>query len=639
MADVPWDQDVTTDDTTPVDEWNAFKDRLISIAGDKSIGDGFLLVKQGTTADRPSAGYDGRLYYSTDEGIWYRDNGSSWVELVRAEGQIRLNSLAEKEYSSLDNVPSTFPPEAHSIGGAEHNSDTLASLNGLIDDATLDDMENTRPPESHNIAGSAHGTATIRDFNAMIDDGNFDDDGNTRPPEEHGKRDHSDIDQALTTKDDVTFNSVTASGLLSVTDIGFTVSDTSIFDFDNDGTVGVKVRGNDQIIIETYASMLGQSTQMMSFEQGSGNISHQALSLSSKKITDLADPVNAQDAATMSWVEGKEPEWKNEPYATAINFGTVSDSYYVDIPYDDSICSKEFSVTVRFRTEMSGISDTHSLFCSSTNFGVHLYEDGSGNLLLNCGYQDEMGDFATLEQQVERGKWITATFLYDGKDDELRLYIDGELKTTYSWSGDPALDSDNRVIGYGPQPIRDSSDYQPYGGDVEFAAFHDGVLSASEISEINKKGIEGIPDTNLQGLWKLNEGAGGTAYDASSNANDGSLVGPPEWIGTVSDAEYSTTTISDVESAGLAMQANINPDKDANRQLGEGTAGSDDADIRWSEIHAVDIYGTVHNNDLAFTEKRCEVCGEEFQEGDRVSLIVNEVREDGTYMVPKHEAC
>lgn len=223
MADKEWDQDVTTDDTTPVEEWNSFKDRVISIAGDKSIGDGFLILKQGQASDMPSAGYAGRLYYATDEGIWYRDNGSEWVELVRAESKTRLAELSEKDYNSLDNIPSTFPPESH------------------------------------------------------------------------------------------------------------------------------------------------------------GNTDH--------------------------------------------------------------------------------------------------------------------------------------------------------------------------------------------------------------------------------------------------------------------DKDYSATPVSDVESAGLSMGANVNPDSDASRQLGEGTVSGDASDIRWSEIHAVDIYGTVHYDDLAFTEKRCEVCGEKFEQGEKVSLIVNDVQEDGTYLVPKHEGC
>ncbi len=113
MAEVPWDEDVTEEDVTPIDEWNAFKDRIISIAGDKSIGDGFVRLMADTLSNRPDAGFEGRLFYATDEEIWYRDNGEAWEELVRAEEEIRLNSLGEKDYESLDNIPDSFTPESH----------------------------------------------------------------------------------------------------------------------------------------------------------------------------------------------------------------------------------------------------------------------------------------------------------------------------------------------------------------------------------------------------------------------------------------------------------------------------------------------------------------------------------------------
>ena len=145
MADVPWDEDVTTDDTTPVGEWNAFKDRIISIAGDKSVEDGFLRLKQGTLEDRPAPVMEGRLYYSTDEGIWYRDSGTEWKELVREEGEIRLEELGEKSYSSLDDIPSEFTPETHDLAGNDHD--------GPTSDLSLNDQ---RIVDLEDPSGAAH---------------------------------------------------------------------------------------------------------------------------------------------------------------------------------------------------------------------------------------------------------------------------------------------------------------------------------------------------------------------------------------------------------------------------------------------------------------------------------------------------
>ena len=60
------------------------------------------------------------------------------------------------DWSTLVNVPTEFPPEAHALGGAEHNADTLANLNSKISDATLDDAGSARTPTEH--GNEAHST-------------------------------------------------------------------------------------------------------------------------------------------------------------------------------------------------------------------------------------------------------------------------------------------------------------------------------------------------------------------------------------------------------------------------------------------------------------------------------------------------
>lgn len=87
----------------------------------------------------------------------------------------------------------------------------------------------------------------------------------------------------------------------------------------------------------------------------------------------------------------------------------------------------------------------------------------------------------------------------------------------------------------------------------------------------------------------------------------------------------------------FTMAANIVPDSDGSRQVGESSN-------RFSALHAVDVYGTIHYADINFQELRCEICNEKFQEGDHLELIVTRVvdegiDEDGTYAVPIHSDC
>src|SRR3990172_2420578 len=61
------------------------------LSAESVLGTGVIMA--GTTASRPSAGVNGRLFWSTDEGILYRDNASVWQK------------SAVRDYADLDAKP------------------------------------------------------------------------------------------------------------------------------------------------------------------------------------------------------------------------------------------------------------------------------------------------------------------------------------------------------------------------------------------------------------------------------------------------------------------------------------------------------------------------------------------------------
>jgi hypothetical protein len=63
------------------------------------LGSGVIMA--GVAGSRPAFGTAGRLYWTTDTFLLYRDTGAAWTEIARGEAATRLNSLAEKAYSSL----------------------------------------------------------------------------------------------------------------------------------------------------------------------------------------------------------------------------------------------------------------------------------------------------------------------------------------------------------------------------------------------------------------------------------------------------------------------------------------------------------------------------------------------------------
>jgi hypothetical protein len=76
-------------------------------------------------------------------------------------------------------------PNAHDLAGADHNSATLAQLNAKISDATLIDttdarLADDRDPNAHDLAGADHNSATLAQLNAKVSDATLDDVGDPR---------------------------------------------------------------------------------------------------------------------------------------------------------------------------------------------------------------------------------------------------------------------------------------------------------------------------------------------------------------------------------------------------------------------------------------------------------------------------
>ena len=111
-------------------------------------------------------------------------------------------------------------PKAHDLGGAEHNTATLAELNAKISDADLDDKGDPRPTSPHDLGGAQHNEDTLADLNLKISDADLDDKGDPRPPLDHNP--------AIGTND-------TGSGFVTVDTVGENVSAGEILYMKSDG--------------------------------------------------------------------------------------------------------------------------------------------------------------------------------------------------------------------------------------------------------------------------------------------------------------------------------------------------------------------------------------------------------------------
>lgn len=83
-------------------------------------------ISAGLHASRPAAGTVDRLYFSTDAGIWARDNGSSWDE-VSGLSEAYIQGMIDASITTHAGVA-----DAHHDNSEDHPAPTYDSENKEI---------------------------------------------------------------------------------------------------------------------------------------------------------------------------------------------------------------------------------------------------------------------------------------------------------------------------------------------------------------------------------------------------------------------------------------------------------------------------------------------------------------------------
>jgi hypothetical protein len=125
-------------------------------------------------------------------------------------------------------------------------------------------------------------------------------------------------------------------------------------------------------------------------------------------------------------------------------------------------------------------------------------------------------------------KWTHIALTYSSSERLMRFYANSTEVFSQKGTG---------VIGDFTSSYNDfriggrQSESQYFNGKIEEVRVWNKALSATTIKKWYKKSLQNShPDiNNLIGYWKLDEGAGTTAADESSNANDGTLINGAAW--------------------------------------------------------------------------------------------------------------
>lgn len=153
--------------------------------------------------------------------------------------------------------------------------------------------------------------------------------------------------------------------------------------------------------------------------------------------------------------------------------------------------------------------------------------------------------------------WYHIAGTFDGTT--MRLYVNGVLNTSQAMPGS--------VLGTGPFTIgRDYDNTRILNGSVDEVRVWSRTLTAAEIAA-NACAVSPTA-TGLIGYWKLDNGSGTTATDASSGNHPATLIGAPTWSTSIPTACAGALAVRpNSPASGLRVQVLGNPAQGATAEV------------------------------------------------------------------------
>lgn len=203
---------------------------------------------------------------------------------------------------------------------------------------------------------------------------------------------------------------------------------------------------------------------------------------------------------------------------------------YIDVADDAALnfgAATSFSVSAWVRSDQTGSTkfflgkgDHNDSGAAGSGYVMYL---GTAGLQWTVGAWDGSSNkTATWATAASASTWYHVTMTLNRSTDELKLYVDADLKHTVS------------TVGLGDIDVGSSSLYlgrnQGYwDGQLFGVHIYNDVLAAAEITWLKNFGAAGTDPTatNLVGRWLLDEQTGTTHYDSSGEGNHGTGTNSP----------------------------------------------------------------------------------------------------------------
>ena len=139
------------------------------------------------------------------------------------------------------------------------------------------------------------------------------------------------------------------------------------------------------------------------------------------------------------------------------------------------------------------------------------------------------------DRVITMTEWATVAVTYDNGDvSNNPLIFVGGVSVTVNETTTPVGTADSDVGGDIAIGRRSFASSFGWDGGLDDARVWDDIRTPAEIAANHLVELEGN-EPGLKGYWKLNEGTGTNAADATANGNDGTLAGSPAPVWTVGD--------------------------------------------------------------------------------------------------------
>ena len=185
--------------------------------------------------------------------------------------------------------------------------------------------------------------------------------------------------------------------------------------------------------------------------------------------------------------------------------------------------------------KLSTVSSTGNIFrakVDSNNYVNILYHASSNELRFAYKAGGTNKTAVTSEAIENDGKWHHIGATWNASEDEMKLYLDGQLKATTTGLGTFSGTMSEADLG---QNLTGGGFYKGYMSNV---AVFTNTLSLADMQFIQNRSnavatnFYPMDISNMAGLvgyYRLEAGSGTTAFDNSGNAKNGTLVNTPTW--------------------------------------------------------------------------------------------------------------